>query len=289
MHYLAFAVLTTLITAQQPATPPAHDASDLEMLARRVDTAHRPNGPVRPITAFQCNLELHVLAASAKERGQVDLSVKFLQWQRPGRDDVRPLIRYEVREAGTPIMRGVDGLGPWQLVQGEARDLRGSERGEDLAACERHMNLARQLLRCLDPGAVLRSLTSPSPVREEELPLDRTRIPCETVEGNLPAFPLLQQGGEDASAHLKVYVDKTDGRLLAIDAWPLEGGKQVDARGERVQLRDLHVRNDLLVPRKLEHFFRRPDGSLELQTRVMLINLSLRPELTVEDFARPKN
>lgn len=290
MRHIAAAFLTTLATAQQPdSTPTAEGPPNLESLARRVDGAHRPNGPVPPVTAFECNLELHVVAASAKQGGQIDLSVKFLEWQQTGKAD-KPLIRYEVREAGTPIMRGYDRLGPWQLIQDVARDLRGSERREDLEALQRHMNLAKQLVRCLDPGAVLRSLANVGPVREQVLKVDRnTRTACDTIEGDLPAFPLLQQGGDDAPAHLEVYVDRSDGRLVAIDAWPLEGGKKVEARGERIQLLDLHVRDDLLVPRQIVHLFWHPDGSLEAQTRAVLTTLSLRPKLSAEDFDRPKH
>ena len=288
MHVIPLALLLSLALPQDPGGS-AH--ADLEALAARLDTAHRPRGPVPPVTAFRSNLELHVLDAEAKEGGQVDLAVQFLQWQRPGSDRVQPLIRYEVLEAGAPIVRGRDKNGPWQLFQGEARDLRGADFGADLAECQRHTNLARQLLRFLDPGKVLRSLERPSGVSEEQVRIGterNTKTACLCVEGFLPAFPLLQEGGDDAPVKLKAYVTKTEGRLLAIEAWPLRDGTADEARMERVHLLDLHERDDLLVPRKIEHLFRKADGRLRLQSRAVLTTLSLRPELRVEDFDRPK-
>ncbi len=285
-----FAIHTLLaLAAIAPQEPIDPLPLDLPGLAARVDAAHHPNGPVLEVTAFRCNLELHVLDVDAKQRGQVDLAVQFLQWRKPGGNRVRPLIRYEVLEAGSPIVRGRDQYGPWQLYQGEAQDLKKAQFADDLAACERHTNLARQLLRCLDPGAVLRSLGKPSAVTEAELKIDRaTRLACLCVEGDLPAFPLLQQGGDDAPVHMRVFVAKADGQLQAIEVCPLVDGAPAPDRLERVRLLDLHQRDDLLVPRSIEHLFRKADGQMHLQSRAVITALSLRPELRAEDFDRPR-
>jgi hypothetical protein len=276
-------LLSALATAQAAPT-------DLEVLARRVETAHRPDGPVPPITAFRCTLELHLLDAAAEQGGQVDLAVQFLLWQREAATRVRPLIRYEVRQAGSPIVRGRDRNGPWQLFQGEPRDLTGSEFVQDLRACDQHTNLARQLLRCLSPGEVLRSLERPTAVTTAELALDRrTRLACETVTGTLPAFPLLQRGGEEGPARLAVWVDRTTGRLTAIDAWPVAADGSVDEnKAERVVLDLLHERDGLLVPRELRHLFRDEAGQFRLHSRAVLTTLALRPELRAEDFDRTR-
>ncbi len=288
MHPAAIPFLTALVVAQSPTPPPL--ATDLEALARRIDAAHRPRGPVPAVTALRCTMELHGLDSKAEQGGQVDVTVRFMEWKRPGREKVQSLIRYEVQQAGAPIVRGRDVNGPWHLFQGEPRDLRNAEFTEDLKNCERDTNLARQLIRFFDPGAVLRSLQNPSAVREEILQLDRnTRVPCSVVEGDLLAFPLLQQGGEDAPVRLTIFVRKAEGTLLAIEAWPLVDGKKDETRGERVHLLDLHERDDLLVPRELVHLFRGPDGQLHLKSRAVLTTLSLRPELRAEDFDRKKN
>jgi hypothetical protein len=277
--------------AERPATPVSPAAkphADLEALAGRVQAAHHPKGPVAPVQAFTGSLELHLVDADAEQRGQVDLDVRFLEWTPPGKTRVRPLLRYQVVQAGKPIVRGRDRYGPWQLIQGEPEDLN-DQLARDLEECDRHTNLARQLLKLLAPGDVLRALQRPSAVASEPLNVERgVRIECETVEGDLPAFPLLQQGGEDAPTHLKVYVAKENGRLIAVDAWPTKDGKLDPTQGERMLLLDLHERDGVLVPRELKHLFRNETGKLRLKTRAVLNNLSLRPKLDVDDFDRTK-
>lgn len=270
-----------------PASPAAKPHADLEALAGRVQAAHHPKGPVAPVQAFTGSLELHLVDADAEQRGQVDLDVRFLEWMDPRIKRVRPLLRYQVVQAGKPIVRGRDRFGPWQLIQGKPKDLN-DQLARDLEECERHTNLARQLLKLLAPGDVLRALQRPSAVASEPLNVERgVRIECETVEGDLPAFPLLQQGGEDAPTHLKVYVAKETGRLIAVDAWPTKDGKIDPTQGERMLLLDLHERDGVLVPRELKHLFRNETGKLRLKTRAVLNNLSLRPKLGVDDFDRP--
>lgn len=286
MYAFLFAASLALSAPQEPTPTPT---LDLPALAARVEGAHHPHGPVPEITAFRCNLELRVEAKDAPQAGRVELFVQFLQWRDPARDRVRPLIRYRVEEAGAPIERGRDRSGPWQLFQGRAESLRQAQFADDLAACDRHTNLARQLLRFLDPGAVLRALQDPSAVTERELAIARnTRVACQVVAGDLAAFPLLRQGGDDAPVRLEVYVDRADGKLVAIDACPLVDGAPATERMERVLLQDLHEQDDLLVPGSIVHLFRKPDGRFQLQTVAVLTSLSLRPALGAEDFDRPK-
>jgi hypothetical protein len=279
-------ILLTALAAAQTANLPTPLTPDLDALAKRVDQAHHPKGPTPEVTAFTGELELF---AAGEEHGvTVGLAVKYLQ-SRDDKDKVRHLIRYQVRDAGKPIERGRDAFGFWHLVQGEPRDLTEQD-AEDRAACQRHTNLARQLVRFLEPGTVLRQLTNPSPVREEEFKLGREAqaAKCLTVEGGLAAFPLLQRGGEDAPVLVKVYVDKADDRLLAIKAWPLAAGVRNEAGLEIVRLLELHERDGLLVPRKLEHLFLNAEGKLQLQSRATITKLSLRPDLKVESFDRTK-
>jgi hypothetical protein len=126
-------------------------------------------------------------------------------------------------------------------------------------------------------------------VREVTLTIDRvTKVPCWVVEGDLAAFPLLQQAGADAPVRIEVFVRKDKQTLVAVEACPLVDGKKDPTRGERVHLLDLRERDDLIVPHELVHLFRTPDGQLELKTRVTLMDLSLRPQLGVADFDRKK-
>lgn len=284
---LALPTLLLTLPSWAPPQDPPPLPPDLQALAAQVETAHRPRGPVARVTAFRGDLELHLLDPTAEQRGQVDLAVRFLETALPGSSKVRALIRYEVRDAGSPIVRGRDRYGPWQLFQGEPKDITGPSFVQDREQCERHTNLAKQLVRFLSPGEVLLALQQPGPVTEQVLAIDRaTRVPCLTVAGDLPAFPLLQLGGDDAPAHVQVFVGRATGRLVAIDAWPLVDGKRDPGRGERIVLRDLHERDGLLVPRELVHLFRLPDGTLRLQSMARLSTLSLFPELRVEDFDR---
>jgi hypothetical protein len=283
MRFLA-ALCSTLLAAQE--TPPGPPHGDLDALARRVDAAHHPDGPKAPITAFRANLELHVLG-DPNHAGQVDLSVQFLEWERSN-GHKRPLIRYRVHEASA-IERGRDEHGYWQLVQGQPQDLTSPGLETDLKAGQRDTNLARQLLRCLDPAAVLRSLQAPSPVADETLRVTRsTTIACDVVEGGLDAFPLLQRGGEDSPVIARIYVGKDSGTLQALRLWPLADGKKDLARGELIVLADLGLQDGLLVPRELRHYFAKPDGGLEQQSKTILIAVSLRPDLRVADFDRKK-
>jgi hypothetical protein len=261
---------------------------DLEALSKRVDAAHHPKGPTAAVTAFTGELEL--FAAGADKGVTVGLAVKYLQAQdEKDKNKALHLIRYAVRDAGQPVERGRDAFGFWHLKQGEPRDLTEDD-GDDRAACERDTNLAKQLVRFLDPGAVLRQLTGASAVREEDFKLGREAqaVKCLCVEGGLAAFPLLQRGGEDAPVLVKIYVSKADDRLLALKAWPLASGARNEAGLEIVRLLELHERDGLLVPRKLEHLYANAEGKLQLQSRASITKLSLRPDLTVESFDRTK-
>ena len=290
-----FAPLLLAAAAAAAAQAPAPDAAqassrptDLAELARRVDGAHRPSGPTPEVQSFACDIELRLVDPRAEQAGQVDLAVQFLLWRAEGSAKVRPLIRYEIRGAEQPIERGRDRFGPWQLVGGAPRDLTGAEFAQDLEQCARHTNLARQLLRFLAPGDVLRALAEPT-MREEQLTLRRgLTVPCVAVTGDLDRYPLLQQAGEDAPVRLTIYVDRASHRLVAADARPRAGADVDDRRAERVVLWDLDERNGLLVPRRLDYLFRDESGEFGLHSRAMLTKVDLSPGLTVDDFDRSR-
>jgi hypothetical protein len=272
-------------TAAQSEQPPV--AGGLEGLAARVDAAHRPDGPTPAVTALRGTVELHYLARDAEQRGQVDLDLRYLEWTRPGGTKVVPLLRYEVKQAGAPVVRGRDRNGPWQLVKGEPRDLLAADAAQDLAEFERRQNLVRQLLRFLAPGDVLRTLQQAGQITREDLEVARaSKVACVTVTGTLPAFPLMRQGGDDAPAQLKVWIDAATNRLLAVDAAPMKDGQPDVANGERVRLTDLRARDGLLTPGEVLHLFTGADGKYALQTRAVITTLQLRPELKAEDFDR---
>lgn len=265
-------------------------AADVGALAKRVDAAHRPEGPVEPVTQFRAALEVHIDAADAQQGGQVDLDVRYMQYVNPDprRNRTRHLIRYVVQRAGRPIERGRDEFGFWHLVQGKATDLTQAD-VEDRKACVRDTNLARQLVRFLDPGAVLRSLADTTAVVEEQLRLGREAgVDCETVEGTLKSFPLLQLGGDDAAARVKIYVTKDGGRLLALLVRPIIDGAVDEAGAELIRLSDMFREGGMLVPKRIEHLFKDAEGRLRKQSKVLITTLDLRPEFAKQDLARPK-
>ena len=241
------------------------------------------------MTAFRIDLTLHLQDPAAEQRGQIDLGVQFMMWTPEGKKE-RPLLRYEVRDAGKPTVRGRDQFGYWQLSQGKPVDLTTTELAVDLENCQRHTSLARQLLRLLGPGEVLRSMREPSAVRVEKLAIEHGKPPieCFTVVGTLPSFPLLQMGGDDAPVQLQFYVTKDKSTLLALDATPIIEGKPDTLKTERTLLGDLRERDGLLVPHELRHLFRDSSGALRPHSRTVLVRVSLRPELRVEDFDRDR-
>lgn len=296
-HFLLSLAVVAAATLPAQTTPPAVGAErpaaagspSLEMLASQVDAAHRPGGPTPVVTALRGNVELHLLARGAEQRGQVDLDVRYLEWTRPGGSKVVPLLRYAVKEAGVPLVRGRDRNGPWLLVKDEPRDMTAADLAQDLAEFERRQNLVRQLLRFLEAGTVLRSLQQPGPVGSADLAVQRgTTVPCHIVVGNLPGFPLLRRGGDDATVQVKVWIERANQRLAAVDATPLVDGKPDDSNGERVLLKELRERDGLLVPHEIVHLFAEPGGGYALQSRAVLTTLQLRPELRVEDFDRAR-
>ena len=287
----ATGLLATIATAQAPEAPEG-DASgprspSVEELATRVAAAHRPDGPTAKVEAFRCALEMHLYDVTQDQGGQADLEVMFRNWRREGSTRVRTLIRYEVKGGEQRNVLGCDRHGPWLLHQGKPVDLDGAEFVEDLARFQENTNLARQLVRFLSPGEVLRSLQQPAPIVKKPLQLGRDlAVPCWAVRGTLDEFPMMQNAGKEAPARLEIYIDAATDRLLAVDVWPLHG-KQVDlTRGERIVLHDLAKDSGLLVPHRLDHLWRDPKGKLRLHSRVQINTLELNPDLTVADFDR---
>jgi len=285
---LTLALVSVAALAQNDPPLPTPLPADLQSLSERVEAAHTPQGQRERVTAVRSDLELHVLDREASQAGQVDVHLRYLEWQR---DDqrLRHLIRYAVRQGGQPVETGRDRSGFWHLFQGKARDLTEAD-AEDRRACERSTNLVRQLLRFLRPGEVLRALTAPSPIQETTLQIGRgSPVACYLVRGGLPAFPLLQQAGEDAPVAVAIYVTKAEHRLLALEVQPLRDGQPDAARAEWVRLADLREQDGFLVPRELLHLQAGADGKLRAVSRAVMTTLSLRPGLKPEDFDRPKD
>jgi hypothetical protein len=276
---------TPSAATQNPAPVPA----DLAELASRVETAHRPQGSVAPVTALRADFEVHLLDPSAPQKGQADLAVQLLEWARPNTKKPVTLIRYELGDAGTRVVRGRDSEGPWHSVQGAPVDLTSADYVEDLATFQRHSNVAKQLVRFLSPGDALRSLQQPSAVTAEDLVIERgTKVPCVTIEGDMASFPLVHKARDDGPVHVRFFVDRANGHLVALDVWPQSAGKPDPLQGERIVLLDLRLREGILVPHRLRHLFRDPEGRLRPNSEAVMMKLELRPLLAPADFERKK-
>jgi hypothetical protein len=280
----AFAV----IPAQ--TTTPASAPDELAALAARVDAAHHPRGPVPRITGLTASLALHLLDPKAEQRGQVDLDVKFLEWTKSAGRKPVALVRLQIIEGNTKVVRGRDRDGPWQLVKEEAKDLEGADSAQDLEHFTQHVNLLKQLVRFLAPGDVVRALQNAGPVRNETLVLGRVQIACDSIEGRLADFPLVRRGTDEVPAHAKFWLTKDRGTVAAVDVWPLRDGVRDDTAGERVLLDELFERDGVLVPKRLRHFVRDDAGKWRIDTEAVLDVVTLRPDpaLRVEDFDRAR-
>src|SRR5436190_12401991 len=265
-------ILAELVAQDPPAGGDQRAAipKDLEQLAARVDAAHHPKGPRPPVTSFRGSLLIR--SNQEEQRGQAELDVRFLLWHRTA-DRVRPLIRYRVGDSAQHIERGLDRNGPWAIVDGAARDLDSKELATDRAALNSHLTLARQLLRFLDPGAVLRSLQKPEAIVTAPLRFGREpeQIDCLVAHGELPGFPVASRGGEDTAVRAAIYVEAATGIVVAVHVTPLDqepgpgkpvppapanpaGPKPAAAGGEFLRLLEPQLRDEILVPRKLMQY-----------------------------------
>lgn len=259
-----------------------------EALALRVTKAHQPNGKIPRIDAFTSKIELELKDVTAEQGGQATLDVQFKELQEPGRKKPTTLMRYEVKGAEERIVRGFDLYGPWHLHRGKPQDLTAPNAVQDYKHFKEHRNLARQIVRFLTPGNVIRALNNASEVTERDLKLGRKATKALAIEGNVDRFPLMHQGGEESPAHLTIWIDKKSNHLLAVDVTPIDTktSKQRPERRERITMQKLQNRNGLLTPKYLHYLVPGKRGQLRIHSTVHLINLDLRPTLTTGDFNR---
>lgn len=284
MRLLPCLCLCAGLLAQQPSVPP-----DLQHLAEVVDASHRPDGTTRQFHAFRAVLDMKQTAQD-KQRGEATLKVRFLEHQPKNRKRMESLIRYRIVDAATPIERGRDSEGYWQLVDGKASDLDTKSTTNDLANAKRDTNIARQLLRFLDPGAVLRSLQAPEAVVDAMLQLGHTEgVPCRVITGTLPSFPRLYETGDDTPVRLQAFVEKATNQLVAVELWPLDAdGKPDLAHGELLKLDDLRLQDHVKLPMRMVLYQSGADGLRNKQMEVDVVSIELDPELTPGDFDRNK-
>lgn len=272
------------------AAAPAQLPADLQELAQQVETAHR-TADAKAVTGFAADLRVQELARLATEhRGELELSVRFLEWTQPETGKPWPLIRYKQTDSARSVEQGRDRVDYWSCSDGKLQDMRSREMATDLEHCRRNLKLARQMLQFLDPTGLLRSLGTPSAVTDEDLVQGRNpKIACRVVAGTLPAFPLQRQGGDDGKVAVKVYVAKADHRLVGLAVTPLgDEDAPRTADGEFLLFAEHRLLAGRLVPMRVRHFAVDPKGERVLQLGVDLTRLDLEQEPVPADFDRPK-
>lgn len=276
----------------------AQETPTLEQLAATVAAAHRVDAAT-PVTAFRADLRIEELAKSAEEhRGQIELSVSFLDWKHPDTGRAYPLIRYKQTDSARSVEQGRDREDYWAVADGKQLDMRSREMATDLEHARRNIQLARQMLQFLDADAVLRALKEPSSVVAEDLVQGRaTKTPCWTVKGKLPSFPLRQRDGESKEVEAKVFVARENGRLLGLEVRPTakkpdpapEAEPAPVADGEFVLLSEHATIEGRIVPKRIVHFALGQDGKRHVQMGIDLTTIDLGAKLQAADFDRPKD
>jgi hypothetical protein len=279
----------------------AQEAPTLLALADAVAKAHRTEDAA-PVSAFGADLRIEELARSAEEhRGQIELSVSFLDWKHPDTGRSYPLIRYKQTDSARSIEQGRDREDYWAYADGKPLDMRSREMATDLDHARRNIKLARQMLQFLDADSVLRALKEPSAVSAEDLAQGRAvKTPCWVVRGKLASFPLRQQEGESAEVDAKIFVSREEQRLVGIEVRPAtkqdsaakdgDDGKQATPaqEGEFVLLTEHKTIDGRVVPTRIIHFAIGEDGKRRVQLGIDLTTLKLGSKLEAKDFDRPK-
>jgi hypothetical protein len=279
----------------------AQEAPTLLALADAVAKAHRTEDAA-PVSAFGADLRIEELARSAEEhRGQIELSVSFLDWKHPDTGRSYPLIRYKQTDSARSIEQGRDREDYWAYGDGKPLDMRSREMATDLDHARRNIKLARQMLQFLDADSVLRALKEPSAVSAEDLAQGRAaKTPSWVVRGKLASFPLRQQEGESAEVEAKIFVSRDEQRLVGIEVRPsakqdstakdgADGKQPTPAQeGEFVLLTEHKTIDGRVVPTRIVHFAIGEDGKRRVQLGIDLTTLKLGSKLEAKDFDRPK-
>lgn len=281
------ALLLTLPLAAASAQEPEGEGTDeLARLRRDLVRAHRLAEDLPPLDRMVASL---VLETIGRERSNVVVSakVRFLLWRRDdGRE--RALIHTVLEEGDEPLQRGIDRRGPWLHQNGTTSRLLGADDDQERAAIRREAHLARQLLSVLDPAAALDRLVDPGPVTRAELVRGRRgTVDCRTVTGRVEAFPFHGLGGEPAPARVRLWVGDGSGRLVAVEAWPLDAGGDPRPVGEMVRMEDHREVRGILLPRRL--VLHEQEGEVRRAVlKVSIVGIDLEPELGVEAMDRPR-
>lgn len=292
--------LGSLLGAQEPAgdggepreAPAAPDQepgarADVDRFVADLRKAHAPDGDVASPSGFHIAYKL----TGNREGKSVAIvaDTTFLRWE-PEPDTVKPLIHTRIHEGETPIERGRDQGGDWIRKDGKTQALFGNVFAEEKEGIQRDVNLAEQLLRYLDPAAVVERMFQVTRVVEEDVAVGGRgrKAHCRTLRGVLMEFPFYYRGGAPAPAQLQVWIEDESGLLVAFEATPIHNGRPQPGLRERYRVADLEANGGVLVPRTIVLYRPGPDGKPTYDAKVEISSLDFAGERTADDLARPR-
>ena len=278
----------------QPAAPP-----DLQQFAQRLDDVHRGATSGRPILGLAGQLDVETLGMG-EDSVRATLEFAYLDTVKIERKEGdRPLpphlIRYTLKDAEKPKTFGRDRFGPWMTSDGKTASLNGRNFETDRKSLGQQIRFAQQMTQFMDPAAVARNLTPVRgrklvTMRAEDLKLGRRdAVPCFTAEGILTEFPLYFSGGDTARTLVRLWMEQSSGRLVAVSAVPVNRlDRPDDRRQELVRLQSAQEVNGILLPTDIKLFIRDKQGNRSPRLRIRLEGMRLEEHLDPAQFDRPR-
>lgn len=284
---LTVCVLALLAQVPQAAPAAARTGQDLSAQAAALRKIHSDGKPL-DLRAYEAEIELTPVARD-EDSHAVRFQVRYL------RTDERRLLRYGTEEQGRRIERGLDRIGPWTRGDAAPISLLEAERAQELAEFRRHLRLAEQLARYLDPAALVDELAEPEVKPRVELDLGSKKQPHLVITGKHATLPLYYQAHEaDAGKRqvaVELWIDEESGRLRALRTQPLDDQGKPTGLKEHVDFAQWVERDGRLLPKSLwisvEPDRERPQD-VPAAIRVDVHKLLLDPELVPEDFDRKR-
>lgn len=197
-------------------------------------------------------------------------------------------IRYKADEGGRRVERGRDHIGPWTRagVDEPAVSLRKAEYENDRDELEKHIALARQLLRFLDPAEVVGRFQTNVVLGEADLPVARNKIRrCHLLTGIADAFPIYTMGGLREQVELQLWIDRENHRLLGVRSTPYLDGKPTEI-SEFITMPEHVEQGGLLLPARLIFDVIDADEKRVRAAKVRLLHFDANAELGKSAFDR---
>jgi hypothetical protein len=274
------AALSMLALAAQPAQGSSATRPSLPLaeLISKVRAAHRTT-LAPPATSFRGRVQVTPLA---REQDTVAVKLEVLY------EDDKQMIRYRLEEQGRQVERGRDRNGRlWGRDDKGSYSLGEAHYEQDRNELKKRIQLARQLLRFVDPGSLLAALEGPDPVLAEDLRQGRGEpLPCWTTSGVIKDMPIYHSAGERVRARVKVWVARETGIVCGLLLTPIDDQQRPAAESEFLHLRRHSDGEGPRLPNELVISRRDAAGRQTDPIEVRITELDLDPKLKPEDFDR---